>query len=174
MRENKARSYFAYKRYFSVTIRSLAKLEKLTVAQLKKKFPILYETRRLISVFTRYYRWNLTWTTLIQFTSSNRISLQYILVLFSHACLSLSFKFFDQNFVLLFTFSVWATRPVHLTLLDLTSHSIRWRVQLIKLLLLTFSLLWNKNWKPRSISEILISQCGYEDGSVPGQLRRVV
>jgi hypothetical protein len=36
-------------------------LEKLTVAQLIKKFPTFYETRKFIIVFTRARHWSLSW-----------------------------------------------------------------------------------------------------------------
>jgi hypothetical protein len=47
-------------------------LQKLTVAQLDKKFTGFYRTQRFITIFTKVCHWSLTWTKWIQFTPNYR------------------------------------------------------------------------------------------------------
>jgi hypothetical protein len=63
--------------------RSKALLEKPIVAQLVKKLPAFYWTRRFIAVFTRSRHWSLSWTRWIQSTTSGHISLRSISTLSS-------------------------------------------------------------------------------------------
>jgi hypothetical protein len=56
------------------TTRSRVPLENLTVAQLVKKFPVFYGTRRFIAVFTRASHWIVSWARWIQSTLSHPIS----------------------------------------------------------------------------------------------------
>jgi len=56
-----------------------ALLEKIIVAQLVKKFPTFYGTRRFIIVFTRARQWSLSCSRWIQSTASHPSSVRYIL-----------------------------------------------------------------------------------------------
>jgi hypothetical protein len=67
-----------------LTPRSWALLEKQPVAQLLKKIPTFYGTRRFITVFKRALRWSLSWARSIQFTPTHPISLRSILILSYH------------------------------------------------------------------------------------------
>jgi hypothetical protein len=69
-----------------VTPRSRIFLETLIVAQLLKKFPSFYATRRVITVFTSARYWSLSWASWIQFASSYPLSLRSILISSSHLC----------------------------------------------------------------------------------------
>jgi len=59
-------------------------LDKLIVAQIIKKFPVVYRNRRLITVITRARHWSLFRARCIQSTASHPISLRSILILSSH------------------------------------------------------------------------------------------
>jgi hypothetical protein len=75
--------------------------QKLIVTQLIKKFPALYGTRRIITVFTTARHWSKSWARCIQYTTSHPISPRCILILYSRLNLvfrwSLPFRFSDQN-----------------------------------------------------------------------------
>jgi hypothetical protein len=64
-------------------------LEKPAVTKLLKNFPIVYETRRLISMLKRAHHLSLFWAGWIQSTSTHPISLISILILYSNLCLYL-------------------------------------------------------------------------------------
>jgi hypothetical protein len=70
---------------------------KTTVAQLVKKFPAFYGTRTNITVFTTAPHLSLSWTTWIQSTSSNSISIRSISIL-SHLRLDLSSDLLPSGF----------------------------------------------------------------------------
>jgi hypothetical protein len=56
-------------------------------AQLVKKFPAFYGTRRFITVFTTARHWSLPWARCTQSTPSHSVSLRSSLILSSHLCL---------------------------------------------------------------------------------------
>jgi hypothetical protein len=68
----------------SLTPWSTVLLERLVVAQLVMKFPVLYITRLFISVLTTACHRSPSWATWIQSTLSQRISFRPILKLSSH------------------------------------------------------------------------------------------
>jgi len=49
--------------------------EKLMVIQLTKKLPVMFVTRRFITVFTTAWHWTISWDGWTQFTTSHSISL---------------------------------------------------------------------------------------------------
>jgi len=63
--------------------------EKLRVAQLLKKLPVFYGSRRFNTVFTRVRHETLSWATCSQSTPSHLTSLKSILILSSHISLGL-------------------------------------------------------------------------------------
>jgi len=64
------------------TPRSIVVFDKLIVAQLIKKIPAFYGTRRFITVFTSAHHWPLSWARWILSTPSCPISLSSILISF--------------------------------------------------------------------------------------------
>jgi hypothetical protein len=66
-------------------------LEKLTVANIVKKYLAFYASRRSIIVFTRRRRWSLSWPTLIRSITTELIYSMPIEILLSQARLQLSF-----------------------------------------------------------------------------------
>jgi hypothetical protein len=80
------------------TLWSKVLLEKLTVAQLVKKFSTLYAIRRFITVFTRVRRWSLSWATCIQSTPSHLISLISSPILSYHLRVGLPSSLFVSDF----------------------------------------------------------------------------
>jgi hypothetical protein len=98
------------------------------VAQLVKKFPAFYGTRRFMTVFTRARHWSLSWVRWIQSTPSHLISLRLILILSSHLGVRLPSvlfrQVFHQNFYGFPITTIRATFPVQLKLLDLITLTI--------------------------------------------------
>jgi len=76
---------------------SRAILQKLKAIQLIK-FPASYRTSSFITVYTRAHHGSLSWARCIQSTSSHPISLRFILMLYSHQCLSLPCGLFPSGF----------------------------------------------------------------------------
>jgi hypothetical protein len=76
-------------RRLQLTPRNIALLQKQTIAQLVKKIPVIYGTRRFITAFTRTRHWSLSWARLFQPTPSHSISLTPLLILSSHLRLAL-------------------------------------------------------------------------------------
>jgi len=80
-------------------------LEKLTVSQLVKNFPMLYGSQMIISVFSSVSHWSVSRVTLFQSTTSHSVSSTF--TLFLSSCLYclfqvVSFLYFPhQNSVLL-------------------------------------------------------------------------
>jgi hypothetical protein len=72
--------------------------ENLTVAQLVKKLPAFYGTRRFITVYTTARHWSLTRAIWILFTPSHHISVRLSLILCSHLCLGLLRGLFPSRF----------------------------------------------------------------------------
>jgi hypothetical protein len=99
-------------------------LEKSSIEQLLKNFPIFYGTWKFITVFTRALHWFLPWTRSIQSIASNPTSLWFILILPTHLRLDLPSGLFPSDF-----FPIRAKCPDNLTLLDfiilITQESIR-------------------------------------------------
>jgi hypothetical protein len=62
-------------------------LNKLTLTQLVKTLPVLYETLMFVTVFIRGSQWSLTWARWIQPTHFHATTLASILILSSHRCL---------------------------------------------------------------------------------------
>jgi hypothetical protein len=69
-------------------------LEKPTVAQRLKKFPIFYETQRLIAVFTKVRHWSLSLSKKIQSKHSRPNPSTSILILSSYLHLNLPSNLF--------------------------------------------------------------------------------
>jgi hypothetical protein len=78
-----------------LTLCSRVLLKKLIVPQLIKKFPALYTTRRLITVFTRAHHSSLSWA--ISIRSAEPISLTSILILYSDLHPRLLSDLFPKN-----------------------------------------------------------------------------
>jgi hypothetical protein len=108
-----------------ITPWSWALLEKPPIAQLLKNFPTFYGTRKFITVFTRVLYWYLSWARWIQSTPPHPISLRSIFILSSYLRLGLPSGFFPSGLstkiLYAFHFSICATCPVHLNLLDFIS-----------------------------------------------------
>jgi hypothetical protein len=99
--------------------------KKLIVAQLVKKFPVFFGTRRFITVFTRTSHWTLSWARLIQSTLYHPISLRSILLLSSHQRLGLPSCLFSSGLPIKILYELLispmpATCSVHLIFLYLT------------------------------------------------------
>jgi hypothetical protein len=73
-------------------------LEKLIVAQLVKKSPASYVSRRFITVFTRARHRSLSWAARIQSTRFHPVSWRFVLILSSHVCLGLPGCLFPSGF----------------------------------------------------------------------------
>jgi hypothetical protein len=98
-------------------------LWKLIVAQLIKKIPAVYGSRRFISVLTRARQLSLSWTTWIQSTLPHSVSSKFVLILSSHLWLGLTRSLFPSGFLtkIFYEFLISPTRatyPTHLILLD--------------------------------------------------------
>jgi hypothetical protein len=61
--------------------------QKFVVSQLMKKFPISYNTRRSIAMFTRAHHWTTSWVSWIQSTSLHPISMRCIIILSTQSTL---------------------------------------------------------------------------------------
>jgi hypothetical protein len=106
--------------YLLTHLRSWALLEKLPIVQPLKNFPTFYETRRLITVFTRAPQCSLSWARSIQSIPSHTISLRSILILSTHLHLGLPSGLFPSGFpanilyaFLLSPHSCYKPRPSH-------------------------------------------------------------
>jgi hypothetical protein len=88
-----------------------------------KNFPTFYGTRRFNTVFTRALHWSLSRAISIQSTPSRPIYLRFILILSTHLRLCVPSGLFPSGFptniLYAFRFSIRATCPAHLILLDL-------------------------------------------------------
>jgi hypothetical protein len=84
--------------YHELTAWSRVLLEKLTVAQLVKKFSALYGTRCFITVFTTARHCPLSWARWIQSTPSHPVSVRSILILYFHLRLYLPIGLFPLGF----------------------------------------------------------------------------
>ena len=74
-------------------------LEKLIGYQLVKKFPALYETWRFITTLTSAHHLSLSCATAIQSMPPHPTSWRFILILFSHLCLSLPSGLLPSGFL---------------------------------------------------------------------------
>jgi hypothetical protein len=93
------------------------------VAELHKKSPTFYGTRRFITVFTRAPHWSLFWDRWMKSIPSHPISLISILILSSYLRIGLpsgifSFDFNTKNHIGIPLLSMRATCPSHRILLD--------------------------------------------------------
>jgi hypothetical protein len=118
MKVNTFRAMMAMLSSIRLTPWSRALLEKVTNAQLLKKFLAFFETRNFITVFTRAHHWYLSWARWIQSTPSQSISLKPILILSYQLRLVLPnglFRFSDQNTVSISHFrqACYDTHPFH-------------------------------------------------------------
>ena len=86
------RSYFTYLLTYLLTYLftpwSIV-LEKLTVSDLVKKFPVFYGTQRFITAFTSAHHLSLSWASSIQSVPPHPTSWRSILILSSHLRLGL-------------------------------------------------------------------------------------
>jgi len=118
--------------------------EKLTVTQLVKKFSSFYETWMFNSVFTEDRHLFLSWSRLIEFTPSHRISRRSFIILPSHLRLGLpsgsSPQILQTNTICIFhpSHACYIPRPSHPPWLD-HPNNILWSVQVMKLLIMKSS-----------------------------------
>jgi hypothetical protein len=90
-------------------------IEKLIFAQLVKKFPAFYGTRKFITVLTRAWHRSLSWAIWFQYTTSHAISLTFTLILPLHLLIgdskrSLLSKFLNEKLCTFFTSSPFVLR----------------------------------------------------------------
>jgi hypothetical protein len=101
------------------------------LTQLVKKLPVLYGTRRFITVFTTARHRFLSWARWIQSTLQNSIYLRSILILFSHLRLilpcGLFLSVFPTKILYALLISRYMTRPSRPPWFDFPNN-IRWTV----------------------------------------------
>ena len=103
--------------------------EKLNGVQLVKKFPAFYGTRSLITAFTSVHHLSLSWASSNQSMSPRPTSWRHILILPSHLRLGIPSVLFPSDFptktlYTLLLFTIRATCPAHLILLDFITQRI--------------------------------------------------
>jgi hypothetical protein len=116
-------------------------LVKPPVAQPLKDFPIIYETWRFITVFTRDSHWSLSWARWIQSVPPYPISLRSILILSSHLRLGLPSGLFSSDFLTKILYHACDMPfPSHTPWLWRDHSNYIWRrVQIMKFLIMQFS-----------------------------------
>jgi len=102
---------------------SRVRFEKLIINKLLK-FSAFIGTQRFSIMLTRARHWFLSWTSLIQYTPSNNISLRFFLILFSHLHLGLLTCVYSSSFPYkmmyeLPIFPMHVTCPAHHIVLNL-------------------------------------------------------
>jgi len=104
-----------------LTLRNSVHFEKLTVAQVNKKFPSFYETRMFITLLTKAHQRYMSWGNWIMPTFLIHISLRSILLLFSHLHTVLPSRLFPSGYwtkiVVIFLSPMRATCPALLDLI---------------------------------------------------------
>jgi len=121
----------------------LHNFDKLTVAQLVKKFPAFYGTRKFIAIFTTAYHWPLSWAIWIQFTNFHLTSPRSVLILYSHLRFDLTSSLFPSDFPtkILYVFLIhvyYMPRPSHPHWV-VHPNNVWWKAQFMKLLIILFS-----------------------------------
>jgi len=109
---------YCFSDYWYIDVGFYTKLNPWSTFFLGKKFPDFSETRKCITVFTRFRHWFLFWATWIQFTSLHPISLRSILIISSHLFLVLPsdlFRFSDGSFAFIshFFYGSYTLRSSH-------------------------------------------------------------
>ena len=123
-----------------------------------KKFTEIYKIRMFISAFTRCHYFYIPCATLIQSITLHPTSWRLFLILFSHLRLGFTGDLFLSGLAIRTVHApvlspIHATSLAHLILLDsITRNKILWPVQIIKLLIMYFSLL-------PSVLALLSSRC---------------